>query len=211
MNALAWVLFAGTIAVGVIDWISVMRSVRWLEYATKVGFMLGLMAVAITLQPVSVTERGFFVVALALGLISDVFLMLPRDMFTAGLVAALLEHLAYITAFRARTLHTAMLVAGLIIALVSVAVFFPPIERSIRRDHPRLLTPVIAYVAVFTVMVASAGGTGSGVALIGALLFFYSDAVLAWNRFVRSLRWGRVVNIVPYHLGQAILVLSLVS
>jgi len=61
------------------------------------------------------------------------------------------------------------------------------------------------------VMVASAGGTGSAVALIGALLFFYSDAVLAWNRFVRPLRWGRVVNIVPYHLGQAILVLSLAS
>ena len=211
MNQLAWALFAGTIAVGVIDWISVMRSVRWLEYATKVGFMLGLITVAIALQPVSVTERGFFVVALALGLISDVFLMLPRDMFMAGLVAALVEHLAYITAFRARALHTGTLVAGAIIALVSVAVFFPPIERSIRRDHPRLLTPVIVYVAVFTVMVASAGGTGSGVALIGALLFFYSDAVLAWNRFVRPLRWGRVVNIVPYHLGQAILVLSLAS
>ncbi len=183
MNQLAWALFAGTIAVGIIDWISVMRSVRWLEYATKVGFMLGLITVAIALQPVSVTERGFFVVALALGLISDVFLMLPRDMFMAGLVAALAEHLAYITAFRARALHTGTLVAGAIIALVSVAVFFPPIERSIRRDHPRLLTP----------------------------LFFYSDAVLAWNRFVRPLRWGRVVNIVPYHLGQAILVLSLAS
>ena len=211
MNQLAWSLFAGTIAVGVIDWISVLRSVTWLEYATKVGFMLGLIAVATALQPVSATERGLFVVALALGLISDVFLMLPRDMFMAGLVAALLEHLAYVAAFRARALHTGSLAAGAIIALVSVAIFFPPIERSIRRDHPRLLTPVIAYVAVFTVMVASAGGTGSGVALIGALLFFYSDAVLAWNRFVRPLRWGRVLNIVPYHLGQAILVLSLAS
>src|SRR5439155_19256377 len=41
----------------------------------------------------------FFVIALALGLASDVFLMLPRDMFVAGLVAALVEHLAYIAGF----------------------------------------------------------------------------------------------------------------
>jgi len=64
---------------------------------------------------------------------------------------------------------------------------------------------------VFVVMVASAGGTGSLVALAGALLFFYSDAILAWNRFVRPIRYGRVVNLVPYHLGQIVLVLSLVS
>ena len=70
---------------------------------------------------------------------------------------------------------------------------------------------MIAYVAVFVVMVASAGGTGSGVALAGALLFFYSDALLAWNRFVKPLGWGRFVNIIAYHSGQALLVLSLVD
>jgi uncharacterized membrane protein YhhN len=59
-------------------------------------------------------------------------------------------------------------------------------------------------------MVASAGGTGSGVALAGALLFFYSDALLAWNRFVKPVGWGRFVNIIAYHSGQALLVLSLV-
>jgi uncharacterized membrane protein YhhN len=63
---------------------------------------------------------------------------------------------------------------------------------------------------VFVVMVASAGGTGSLVALAGALLFFYSDAILAWNRFVKPLPYGRIVNMVPYHVGEALLVLSLV-
>ena len=137
--------------------------------------------------------------------------MLPRDMFLAGLVAALVEHLAYIAGFRTRELELGLLVVAVLIALVSVGVFLPPIYRALRAGHPSLVWPVFAYVAVFVVMVASAGGTGSLVAIAGALLFFYSDAILAWNRFVRPLPMGRIVNIVPYHLGVALLVLSLLS
>jgi uncharacterized membrane protein YhhN len=95
--------------------------------------------------------------------------------------------------------------------LVSVGVIFPAINGALRRGHPNLVAPVIAYMVVFVLMLASAGGTGSLVALAGALLFFYSDAILAWNRFVKPLPFGRVVNIVPYHVGQALLVVSLVS
>ena len=68
---------------------------------------------------------------------------------------------------------------------------------------------MLLYVAVFVVMVIRAGATGSPVALAGALLFFYSDAILASNRFVKPIRFGRVVNLVPYHAGQALLVVSL--
>ena len=197
--------------IAVLDWVSVGASIRWLEYVTKPGFMLALIAIAITMHPVNPAERTFFVVALGLGLISDVFLMLPQDLFLAGLAAALIEHLAYIGGFRTRELHIAWLLAAAVIALVSVAAFYPPIDHALRRQHPRLVAPVIAYVAIFVAMVSSSGGTGSPVALAGALLFFYSDAILAWNRFVRPLPYGRVVNIVPYHLGEALLVLSLAT
>ena len=211
MTALAWVLLAISLAVAVADWVAVARTIRWLEYATKPGFMLGLILVAVVLHPANPSERIFFVVALGFGLISDVFLMLPTDVFLAGLVAALVEHFAYIAGFRTRELHVALLLVAAVIALVSVAVFLPPIYRSIRASNRRLLLPVLVYVIVFVVMVASAGGTGSLVALAGGLLFFYSDAILAWNRFVRPLPFGRVVNIVPYHLGEALLVLSLIT
>ena len=173
--------------------------------------MVALIGVTLALHPASGAERSFFVVALALGLVSDVFLMLPRDMFLAGLVAALVEHVAYIAGFRVRDLHAEWLGAAVVIALVSVAIFLPPLHRALRAKRPALVAPVYIYVAVFVVMVASAGGTGSVVALAGALLFFYSDAILAWNRFVIPVRYGRVVNLVPYHLGQAVLVLSLLA
>jgi uncharacterized membrane protein YhhN len=173
--------------------------------------MVGLIAVAILLHPADSTERTFFVVALALGLISDVFLMVPKDMFLFGLVAALVEHLAYIAGFNHRPLQAVLLAVASVVALVSVAVILPPVLRALRKNQPGLVWPVVAYVAVFVIMVSSAGSTGSLVALAGALLFFYSDGLLAWNRFVKPLSWGRLANIVLYHAGQALIVLSLLS
>jgi uncharacterized membrane protein YhhN len=200
-----------TAAAMVVDWVAVGLSRRRLEYAAKPAVMVGLIAVALTLRPVSSAEQAWFVVALVLGLASDVFLMLPRDMFLAGLVAALVEHLAYIAGFRTRDFQMTLFLVALLIAVLLVIVFLPPIVRALRASLPQLVWPVLAYVAVFVVMVASAGGTGSLVALAGALLFFYSDAILAWNRFVKPLPMGRIVNIVPYHLGVALLVLSLIA
>ena len=211
MNAAAAVLLVATGAAAVADWIAVQRSSLTLEYAAKPLVMVGLIAVALTLRATNPTQRWFFVVALVLGLASDVFLMLPRDMFLAGLIAALVEHVAYIAGFLVRGLHLGLLAVAVVIALVSVAIFLPPIVRAVRDKQPSLVWPVLAYVTVFVLMVASAGASGSLVGLVGALLFFYSDAILAWNRFVRPIPYGRIANIVPYHVGEALLALSLAT
>jgi len=198
-----------TAAVAVVDWIAVVHSSTRLEYLAKPLVMAGLIAVALVLDPVSGLQRNLVLVALVLGLVSDVFLMLPGDLLLPGLVAALVEHIAYIAGFRARALNVPWLIIAAVIAVASAAVFVPIYVRALRRKQPKLVGPVLAYVAIFIVMVASAGGTGSLVALAGALLFFYSDALLGWYRFVGPLSWGRPVNIVTYHTGQALLVLSL--
>ena len=211
MTAAATVFLAAASLAAVTDWYAVGAGRRRLEYAAKPAVMVALIGVAVLLHPADPAERSLFVVALAFGLLSDVFLMLPRDLFLAGLGAALVEHLAYIAGFRTRELHIGWLVVAAAVALLSAALIYPPIHRALRRHQPGLVVPVIAYLAVFVVMVASAGGTGSLVALAGALLFLYSDAILAWNRFVKPLPHGRLVNIVPYHLGEALLVLSLLT
>jgi uncharacterized membrane protein YhhN len=204
-------LLAATGVAAVADWVAIARSQPALEYVAKPLVMVGLVAVALALRPASGAQRWLFVVALVLGLASDVFLMLPRDMFLAGLVTALLEHLAYIAGFLVRSVHLALLGVALVVALASVALFLPPIVRAVREKQPRLVRPVLAYVAVFVVMVAAAGASGSLIALAGALLFFYSDALLAWNRFVRPLPYGRILNTVPYHLGEGLLVVSMLT
>jgi hypothetical protein len=59
-------------------------------------------------------------------------------------------------------------------------------------------------------MVACALATGNVLAGVGASLFFASDALIAWNRFVIPVRWAPVAIMVTYHVGQAGLVTSLV-
>jgi uncharacterized membrane protein YhhN len=42
----------------------------------------------------------------------------------------------------------------------------------------------------------------------GAALFFLSDAILAWNKFVSPIRYGRLMNMASYHLGQLLIALA---
>jgi len=136
LTPVAWMLLAATALVAAADWFAVATSRRTLEYFAKPAVMVGLMAVAATVEPVSQVERLFFVAALALVLLSDVFLMLPRDMFLAGLVAAFVEHLAYIGGFRARDFNAGLLAVALAVALVSVALVMPAVYRALRKDQP---------------------------------------------------------------------------
>jgi uncharacterized membrane protein YhhN len=69
---------------------------------------------------------------------------------------------------------------------------------------------VAAYILVISVMVTMAIGTGDARAIVGASLFYVSDALIAWNRFVRPLAFAPVAIMVTYHLAQAGLVLFLV-
>jgi len=211
MTAPAWGLLAATILVAIADWVAVARSIRILEYIAKPAVMVGLIGVAVAMQPENSTERVFFVIALSFGLASDVLLMLPGDLFVWGLVTALIEHVTYISGFRTLSFNEGLFVVAAVIVLASTFLVFPTIYRAVRSAKHSLVAPVITYVAVFMVMVASAGGTGSGLAFAGALVFFYSDVLLAWNRFVGPIRGGRLANITFYHVGQALLVLSLMT
>ena len=45
---------------------------------------------------------------------------------------------------------------------------------------------------------------------MSAVLACASDALIAWNRFIRETPYGRLSIMVTYHLAQGALVLSLV-
>jgi uncharacterized membrane protein YhhN len=44
----------------------------------------------------------------------------------------------------------------------------------------------------------------------GALLFFISDTMLAWNKFVQRLKYGPLAVIVTYHIGQILIAVGAV-
>ena len=191
----------------VADWLAVWRGSKGLEYVAKPLALVALIGVALTLVPEDESMRTWFVVALVLSLAGDVFLMLPRNLFVVGLAAFLLGHVAYVVGFGVGESWPWIL--G--VAAVALAVGTPIVRALLRDGHRELLGPVVAYMAVISLMVACAIGDGDPRAVAGSALFMFSDSLIAWNRFVRPLAWAPVTIMVTYHLGQAGLVVSVLA
>jgi uncharacterized membrane protein YhhN len=213
MTGAALLLFALTAVAAVADWVAVDREWRGLEYLCKPLTLLLLIGAALALEPDDTTVRTWFVAALVLSLAGDVFLMLEdrvEGLFVAGLGAFLLGHLAYVGGMLVDGVVLTRFGIGLALAALAVAVLGLTILRAVRAGpDPELVGPVTAYMVVISAMVACAIGVGHPAGVGGAALFYASDSLIAWNRFVRQLPHGRLAVMVTYHLGQVGLVLSL--
>jgi uncharacterized membrane protein YhhN len=210
MNSVAFLLLALTAVAAVADWIAVSRGTRGAEFLLKPLVMVGLIAVALALEPSSGFARAMIVAGLVLSMIGDVFLMLPKDRFVAGLAAFLVAHVFYIVGLIALGISVGGFVVGaLVMIMVTLFVSRRVIAGAASTDRA-LIGPVTAYVAVLSFMVATAFGIMSVFAIIGAVLFGASDSILGWTRFVSDFPRSRTIVMVTYHLGQAGLVLALI-
>lgn len=214
MSLLAFVLLGAALVTAVVDWIAVIDQDTKLEHWCKPGVIVLLMAVTVALDPESHVMRTWFLAALLFSLAGDVFLMLDgrhgHDLFVAGLASFLIAHVAYIGGFLVGGVDLLRLVGGLVVAAVSVVVVGNRIMRAVQEKEPELALPVFAYMAVISAMLVVAIGSGKTAALFGALLFYASDAMIGWGRFVKATPWLPLAIIVTYHLAQAALVVSLV-
>lgn len=211
MNSTAGALLGLTFLFAAIDWWAVLdENRRSVEMVAKPLTLVALISVAITLEPTDSTMRAWFVVALVLCLAGDVFLLFEEKFFVFGLASFLVGHLAYVGGFvssgDAQAIGAA-LGAGLVIGLIIT--IGRPILEAVRANEPELTVPVSVYMAVISLMVVSAVATKNTLAIAGALLFYASDACIAWNKFIEEQPLGRLTIIVTYHLGQVGLVLSL--
>jgi len=194
------------------DWLASWRGWPRVRWISKPGVMLALMALALALRRASPPERAWFLAALAGGLLGDVFLLLPERWFLPGLVAFLAGHLAYVAGFRYLPFFWPAALAGAGVAVGAGLWLLPRLRRALLAGGQRpLVLPVYVYAVAISAMLVSAFGSGKALAAAGGLLFFASDVLLAWYRFVRPLRWGQPVNIVLYQVGQLGLVASLAS
>jgi uncharacterized membrane protein YhhN len=190
-----------------LDWTAVATRTRPLEHVAKPATLAFLVAVAVVGEPQLEAQRWAFVVALVFSLAGDVLLMIDR--FLEGLIAFFGAHVAYIVGLRIGRSDAAPLIVAALVVFAVAAVVGRPILRAVRERQPEMSTPVAAYVAVISVMVACGLASGNAFAATGAALFMASDTLIAWNRFVRPLDWGPITIIVTYHLAQAGLVLAL--
>lgn len=211
MTGTAFLLLALALATACVDWLAVQQENKPLEYVCKPLTMVLLVGSAMALDPNQPAVRAWFVAALVLSLAGDVFLMLPKDLFVFGLGSFLLGHIAYIVGMHVDGVEGPRFLVGIVVVMAVLAVIGTMVLRGVRAGPDRKLAgPVVAYMFVISAMVASAIGVGHLTGIAGASLFYVSDALIAWNRFLRETRHARLAIMVTYHLAQMGLVLSLV-
>ena len=202
----------------VLNWIAVYKRSKTLEYIFKPATMLALLFWIWQ----SVGFGGsmlWFTIGVVFCLAGDVFLMIPRDLFIFGLISFLLGHIAYIIGLNNQPPYFNLWGAALIVLLgIYMGWLYPKLVAGlISRGKGGLRIPVLIYALVISIMVYSAcmTWTRSGwqvqaalAVSLGAVLFFISDSILAWDRFVNPLSNARLKTMVTYHLGQIGIILG---
>jgi uncharacterized membrane protein YhhN len=192
-----------------------------LEYLAKPAVMIILFIWLFT----SVGLSGalfWFGAGILLSLLGDVFLMFSLDrFFLAGLAAFLFAHLAYLVGFN--TPLPGISAWGLILAVMvgwgGMRVINRILSSLTGQGQSRLRIPIIIYSMVISLMLLSAmlkltdltWSAGASLLVgVGALFFYLSDIVLAWNKFVSPIRNGRIYNIAMYHIGQIAIIAGVI-
>jgi uncharacterized membrane protein YhhN len=206
--AFLWLCLALVAALA--DWLAVYHDNRRLEFVAKPLTMVLLIGAAVALDPADPATRYWFVVALLLSLGGDVFLMVRKDLFVAGLGSFLLAHVAYVIGLLTSGVHGGGLLVGLVLAVAGFVLIGARLMRGVRRTDRALVTPVLGYIVVISAMLITAYGTQRFWALAGASFFYVSDSLLGRQRFLEPRERGDTAVMVTYHIAQILLVLSLV-
>jgi uncharacterized membrane protein YhhN len=196
-----------------VDWYAVARGDRRTETWAKPLVLSSLVVAAVALGATGTAAGTWLLVALVFGLLGDVALLsdsLPR--FRAGVWAFLVGHLAYLVCFAALGLTMPAWSwfgpAVLAAALFATRGVVPGAHRLAGRA---LSVPVAIYSVVIGAMLLFAWFTGEPLVALGATVFVASDATLAVNRFVRPVPHARLVLMVTYHVGQALIVAGVLA
>jgi uncharacterized membrane protein YhhN len=195
------------------EWAAVAGDRKKMRRFTKPAALVALLA-WFTQQSLWQGWLWWFGLGLVFSLAGDILLLLPGWLFPAGALAFLLAHAAYVTGLN-QNLAVICWQGGLILVCVVTAafVFGRKLLANLQQAHHsrRLRLLIIAYMTAISLMLYSAlltplrpgwPPTAAALTIAGAIFFFTSDSILAWNKFVRPIRSGHLLVMMTYHLGQ---------
>lgn len=202
-------LLSGAVVSGILQIYSDLKGKKRGVYFFKPFTMVLIILMALITETDHDFYRCMIVAGLILSTAGDVFLMLPRDRFVAGLVSFFIAHLFYITAF------SISLEKAVLWTLFPLLVYGGVICKVLFPFFKKMKIPVSLYMLILLAMAWSAwsrflvsGGPAAGIALAGALLFVASDTLLAFRDFYRPLG-GLYLPVMPlYFAAQIFLALS---
>ena len=209
--------------VAAINWLSVAKGWKTVEYIAKPATMILLFGWLALVEGFGSVPLICFGLGIFFSLAGDVFLMISfyrfsNRWFVPGLIAFLLAHVSYIVGLNTPLPNVSLfwsLGLAILLALSAARVLGRIVAGMRQKGLKRLVVPVVVYGTVITLMLLSALLTfyranwktsAAGLVGAGAILFYFSDIVLAWNKFVTPIKNGRLANMILYHLGQFALV-----
>lgn len=209
---LTWSFFLA-IGFAFLDWASTWKGWKIRLYIAKPATLLFLI---LWTYQVTGWQGGmiWFGLALVFSLMGDIALMLNPRYFMVGLAAFLVAHLSYLVGFNQQPppLTFGPLLIAVLVGISAARVFktLRPGVMKVPRGK-RFLTAVLFYGITLTLMLLSALITffrsdwsilPASLATAGAILFYLSDTLLGYDRFVNKIYHGQSYVHLTYHLGQ---------
>jgi len=217
---LIWLMLA--LIAALTEAVAVQRNIKRLEFFAKPAVMIFLwiwLYASTGLQGITF----WFGIGILMSLLGDMALLGSSDrMFLLGLVAFLLTHVFYLIGFKDEVLNfTAWSTVLILFIYVNGVRLLRRIVSAMQANGKGALSiPVIVYGLVISLMLYAAMATmydpawktsAALLVTVGAILFWISDLILAWNKFVSPLKRGRILNILTYHLGQISLIAGVIN
>lgn len=145
-------------------------------------------------------------------------LQLPVPPFIIGLVSFLLGHVAFILAFQSDGGNSWNSLHIIVLYLYAASIVFVILKHgNIQPEDNILKVGIVAYSIVIATMCrrslslaldAYPGLESTCYAVVGSIIFLVSDSLLAYNRFVSSIPFGRVMVLFTYFLSLAFIASS---
>jgi len=160
---------------------------------------------------VSLTLSG-----LVFALTGDSVILFPGDIFfIIAMVLFLVTHVLYVVNFMFVTrISRADILPGIVVLVPAVLVFIPMLPNLLAGI---MFVPVLLYTIALCLMVWRAlatfrspelGKTQAACIALGAVLFYASDIVLAYNQFVSPVSFYHLINPLLYFPGQFLIAVS---
>ena len=204
----------------IIDWFAIEKNWKVVEYFAKpsVAFLL---IIWLLLLGGYQGQLLFFTLGLIFCLAGDVFLLFPGRFFMLGLLSFMIAQVAFILGINQTLppINLASIVILILVVLTTARLYIRIAQGLSQKGLAKLRIPVSIYCLVIGLMLVSAILTlvrpnnewGSFPALLislGALLFYISDSINAWERFIVTLPHGRLATMVTYHLALILIAVS---
>ncbi|WP_262174886.1 lysoplasmalogenase [Saccharococcus sp. Marseille-Q5394] len=166
-----------------------------------------IMFAVMTLPLVSQTYKRIIIAGLCVCMIADGVIY----WFMAGLITFFIGHLFYIFAFKSASRKRVPIWAAILLVLYGVVMAIWIAGSQFANGEAILGLAILAYITVILTMGWMAIRTRMVLAITGALLFMFSDSVLAIDRFIIDIPYREAFVMVTYYAAQVFIAASIGS